>query len=60
MTELIEIRPQKEWAVMLYGEAVGTVRKLSHNTYGWMDAKGAHKYSDIEQAAKERIRRRFS
>jgi hypothetical protein len=54
--ELIPIR-NNEWAVKVKGAIApcGTIRLLTHCTYGWHDMKGYHEYLTREDAAIECI-----
>lgn len=54
--ELIPVK-NNEWAVKVKGQLVpcGTIRLLTHCTYGWHDITGYHEYLSREDAAIECI-----
>jgi hypothetical protein len=51
-------RTKNEWSVTVKGESLprGTIRRLSHRTYGWNDSSGLHEYQSQHEAAIHCIR----
>jgi hypothetical protein len=60
--EIYELNPinrsKNEWSVTVKGESLprGTIRRLSHRTYGWNDSSGLYEYQSQNDAAIHCIR----